>query len=184
MLLFTNCAGPQPVQDKQTPQRHQDTGSYSPIRKKSPLEGPTATGSISRGTKLGNQVEEAIENVIQRVTQDGSQQTAIEKTIEDVIASVTGSPSCSRNPTSNRSYSQERCQSRRAEASPAQSIAPNDFLQISDVQTDKHSSTAGHRLKKSRIEAVQCQARRMCNFDKILATKKNLDHVNKILKAK
>lgn len=31
---------------------------------------------------------------------------------------------------------------------------------------------------------MQRQARKMCNYDKILATKKNLDHVNKILKAK
>lgn len=34
------------------------------------------------------------------------------------------------------------------------------------------------------MEAMQRQARKMCNYDKILATKKNLDHVNKILKAK
>ncbi|XP_041253216.1 histone-lysine N-methyltransferase ASH1L [Onychostruthus taczanowskii] len=40
------------------------------------------------------------------------------------------------------------------------------------------------RLKRSVVEAMQRQARKMCNYDKILATKKNLDHVNKILKAK
>ncbi|OBS64259.1 hypothetical protein A6R68_07197, partial [Neotoma lepida] len=38
--------------------------------------------------------------------------------------------------------------------------------------------------QRSVVEAMQRQARKMCNYDKILATKKNLDHVNKILKAK
>ncbi|XP_078063088.1 histone-lysine N-methyltransferase ASH1L-like, partial [Mustelus asterias] len=143
------------------------------------------TGSASRGTKLGSPVEEAIENVIQRITQDGSQQMAIEKTIEDVIASVTvARPDSPVTPISGKSYSQERCQNKRAETPVCHSIAPHGFPEISHLSTDKQNLIAGHRLKRGRIEAIQCQARRMCNFDKILATKKNLDHVNKILKAK
>ncbi|XP_010210929.1 PREDICTED: histone-lysine N-methyltransferase ASH1L, partial [Tinamus guttatus] len=46
------------------------------------------------------------------------------------------------------------------------------------------SSYSPHHLKRSVVEAMQRQARKMCNYNKILATKKNLDHVNKILKAK
>ncbi|XP_068108690.1 histone-lysine N-methyltransferase ASH1L isoform X2 [Hyperolius riggenbachi] len=39
-------------------------------------------------------------------------------------------------------------------------------------------------LKRSMVEAIRKQARRMYNYDNILASKRNLDHVNKILKAK
>ncbi|XP_041035607.1 histone-lysine N-methyltransferase ASH1L isoform X1 [Carcharodon carcharias] len=179
--------GMQPAQDKQAAQRHQDNVGCSPTRRRTPSESTTSagTGSASRGTKLGSPVEEAIENVIQRITQDGSQQMAIEKTIEDVIASVTVTrPDSPVAPTSGKSYSQERCQNKRAETPTTQTVAPNDFPENSQLSTDKQNLIAGHRLKRGRIEAIQCQARRMCNFDKILATKKNLDHVNKILKAK
>ncbi|XP_060676785.1 histone-lysine N-methyltransferase ASH1L isoform X2 [Hemiscyllium ocellatum] len=181
-------SGLQPVHDKQASQRHQDSVNCSPTRRRTPSECTTSAGagSVSRGTKLGSPVEEAIENVIQRITQDGSQQMAIEKTIEDVIASVTVTqPDSPLSPTSCKSYSQERCQNKRAETPPTQTVvSPNDHLENSQLSPDKHNLNAGHRLKKGRIEAIQCQARRMCNFDKILATKKNLDHVNKILKAK
>ncbi|XP_028915944.1 SET-binding protein isoform X2 [Ornithorhynchus anatinus] len=40
------------------------------------------------------------------------------------------------------------------------------------------------RFKRREIEAIQCEVRKMCDYTKILSTKKNLDHVNKILKAK
>ncbi|XP_059499069.1 histone-lysine N-methyltransferase ASH1L isoform X2 [Stegostoma tigrinum] len=179
--------GLQLLQEKQASQKHQDSVNCSPTRRRTPDSATSAaTGSVSRGTKLGSPVEEAIENVIQRITQDGSQQMAIEKTIEDVIASVTVTrPDSPLTPTSGKSYSQERCQNKRAETPPTQTtVCPNDLLENSQLSTDKQNLNAGHRLKKSRIEAIQCQARRMCNFDKILATKKNLDHVNKILKAK
>lgn len=46
------------------------------------------------------------------------------------------------------------------------------------------TSSPRRKLKRREIEAIQCEVRKMCNYDKILATKKNLDHVNKILKAK
>ncbi|XP_059499070.1 histone-lysine N-methyltransferase ASH1L isoform X3 [Stegostoma tigrinum] len=184
---FFPSYGLQLLQEKQASQKHQDSVNCSPTRRRTPDSATSAaTGSVSRGTKLGSPVEEAIENVIQRITQDGSQQMAIEKTIEDVIASVTVTrPDSPLTPTSGKSYSQERCQNKRAETPPTQTtVCPNDLLENSQLSTDKQNLNAGHRLKKSRIEAIQCQARRMCNFDKILATKKNLDHVNKILKAK
>lgn len=40
------------------------------------------------------------------------------------------------------------------------------------------------RFKHHEIEAIQCEVSKMCNYTKILSTKKNLDHMNKILKAK
>ncbi|XP_035292374.1 SET-binding protein [Anguilla anguilla] len=40
------------------------------------------------------------------------------------------------------------------------------------------------RFKRKEIEEIQCEVRKMCTFSKILSTKKNLDHVNKILKVK
>lgn len=46
------------------------------------------------------------------------------------------------------------------------------------------SSPLKKRFKRCEIEAIQCEVRKMCNYTKILSTKKNLDHVNKILKAK
>ncbi|GCB64503.1 hypothetical protein scyTo_0014779 [Scyliorhinus torazame] len=181
--------GMQPAQEKQAMQRLQDTVNCSPTRRRPPPETATSagtgSGSAIRGARLGSPVEEAIENVIQRITQDGSQQMAIEKTIEDVIASVTvARPDTPVTPTSGKSYSQERCQSKRTETLLTQTAAPNGFPENSHLSTDKQNLIAGHRLKRGRIEAIQWQARRMCNFDKILATKKNLDHVNKILKAK
>ncbi|KAL7985741.1 hypothetical protein Chor_013673 [Crotalus horridus] len=46
------------------------------------------------------------------------------------------------------------------------------------------SSTLKKRFKRCEIEAIQCEVRKMCSYTKVLSTKKNLDHVNKILKAK
>ncbi|KAJ8396579.1 hypothetical protein AAFF_G00016450 [Aldrovandia affinis] len=40
------------------------------------------------------------------------------------------------------------------------------------------------RFKRKEMEELQCEVRKMCAFSTILSTKKNLDHVNKILKAK
>ncbi|XP_042562585.1 SET-binding protein-like [Clupea harengus] len=40
------------------------------------------------------------------------------------------------------------------------------------------------RYKRKEIEEIQCEVRKMHAFSKILNTKKNLDHVNKILKVK
>ncbi|XP_030920203.1 histone-lysine N-methyltransferase ASH1L [Geospiza fortis] len=55
---------------------------------------------------------------------------------------------------------------------------------ISLLQERLPGSYSPRHLKRSVVEAMQRQARKMCNYNKILATKKNLDHVNKILKAK
>ncbi|KAJ8285498.1 hypothetical protein GJAV_G00027470 [Gymnothorax javanicus] len=40
------------------------------------------------------------------------------------------------------------------------------------------------RVKRKEMDEIQYEVRKMCAFSKILSTKKNLDHVNKILKVK
>ncbi|XP_036385748.1 SET-binding protein-like [Megalops cyprinoides] len=49
---------------------------------------------------------------------------------------------------------------------------------------EEHSRSLKKRFKRAEIEEIQCEVRKMCAFSKILSTKKNLGHVNKILKAK
>ncbi|KAF4804505.1 RNA-directed DNA polymerase from mobile element jockey-like protein [Turdus rufiventris] len=46
------------------------------------------------------------------------------------------------------------------------------------------SSPLNKRFRRHEIKAMQCKVHKMCNYTKILSTKKKLDHVNKILKAK
>ncbi|XP_058133593.1 SET-binding protein [Dasypus novemcinctus] len=58
------------------------------------------------------------------------------------------------------------------------------LLAASAATSDPASSSLKKRFKRREIEAIQCEVRKMCNYTKILSTKKNLDHVNKILKAK
>uniref|UniRef100_A0AC11EI19 SET binding protein 1 n=2 Tax=Ovis aries TaxID=9940 RepID=A0AC11EI19_SHEEP len=58
------------------------------------------------------------------------------------------------------------------------------LLAASAATSDAASSSLKKRFKRREIEAIQCEVRKMCNYTKILSTKKNLDHVNKILKAK
>ncbi|KAM6364115.1 SET-binding protein isoform 5-T6 [Pluvialis apricaria] len=53
-----------------------------------------------------------------------------------------------------------------------------------DSSVSSASPPLKKRFKRREIEAIQCEVRKMCNYTKILSTKKNLDHVNKILKAK
>ncbi|KAL4630051.1 SET-binding protein [Arapaima gigas] len=48
----------------------------------------------------------------------------------------------------------------------------------------EYGSPLKQRLKRKEVEEVQSEVRNMCAFSKILSTKKNLDHVNKILKVK
>ncbi|XP_074851937.1 SET-binding protein [Carettochelys insculpta] len=63
---------------------------------------------------------------------------------------------------------------------PVLSLLPSSAATSDSVA----SSSLKKRFKRREIEAIQCEVRKMCNYTKILSTKKNLDHVNKILKAK
>ncbi|KAM6475078.1 SET-binding protein [Liasis olivaceus] len=66
----------------------------------------------------------------------------------------------------------------------AVSSTPILSLLPSPTAAETASSPLKKRFKRCEIEAIQCEVRKMCNYTKILSTKKNLDHVNKILKAK
>lgn len=65
-------------------------------------------------------------------------------------------------------------------STPVLSLLPSSMAAASEAA----SSPLKKRFKRCEIEAIQCEVRKMCNYTKILSTKKNLDHVNKILKAK
>ncbi|XP_064416656.1 histone-lysine N-methyltransferase ASH1L isoform X2 [Latimeria chalumnae] len=167
----------QSAQDKQASQRQTENISSSPSQRRTTSEG---VGVTTRGTRLGGPVEESIENVIQRLVQKENQ-AAIDKTIEAVIANVSTPAATS----PGRSHSNERALGRQDA-----SLGPPS---TTDNSADCSSIALSHKvpcadsplvLDRSVIAAMQRQARRMCNYDKILATKKNLDHVNKILKAK
>ncbi|XP_068521175.1 SET-binding protein-like isoform X3 [Anas acuta] len=58
------------------------------------------------------------------------------------------------------------------------------LLPSTEVASEAASPPLKKRFKRHEIEAIQCEVRKMCNYTKILSTKKNMDHVNKILKAK
>ncbi|KAM6306992.1 LOW QUALITY PROTEIN: SET-binding protein-like [Podargus strigoides] len=58
------------------------------------------------------------------------------------------------------------------------------LLPSSAATSEAASPPLKKRFKRHEIEAIQCEVRKMCNYRKILSTKKNMDHVNKILKAK
>ncbi|XP_053304242.1 SET-binding protein [Spea bombifrons] len=67
----------------------------------------------------------------------------------------------------------------------AESLAvPSSQLLSFSSTTDLANASHRKRFKHCEMEAIQCDVRKMCNFNKILSTKKNMDHVNKILKAK
>lgn len=118
-------------------------------------------------------------SLLQRVVPHEDQEP-LEKNIEAGIASASGPPSSS----PGRSHSKERALGK--PDSLLVPAAPTDTCGggISLLSEKLPSSCSPHHVKRSVVEAMQRQARKMCNYDKILATKKNLDHVNKILKAK
>ncbi|XP_062984366.1 SET-binding protein [Elgaria multicarinata webbii] len=62
-------------------------------------------------------------------------------------------------------------------STPVLSLLPSSASEAANSPLKK-------RFKRCEIEAIQCEVRKMCNYTKILSSKKNLDHVNKILKAK
>ncbi|XP_063814353.1 SET-binding protein [Pseudophryne corroboree] len=68
-----------------------------------------------------------------------------------------------------------------ADSAPA---PPNPLLTFFSSSSESANASLRNRFKRCEIEAIQCEVRKMCNYNKILSTKKNMDHVNKILKAK
>ncbi|XP_025947324.1 histone-lysine N-methyltransferase ASH1L isoform X1 [Apteryx rowi] len=172
--------GALPTQDKPS-QRQSESTNCSPSRKRSASESTSSTviGVPTRGTRLATAVDDSMDSLLQRMAQHESQAT-LDKTIEAVIANVSVPPSASPARNHNRERSLGKQDSILAPAIPSSSCSDTISL-LSDRLPNSYSP---HHLKRSVVEAMQRQARKMCNYNKILATKKNLDHVNKILKAK
>lgn len=126
----------------------------------------------ARGSRLA---EDSVDSLLQRMAQqDGP--PALDKSLEAVMANVAAPPSAS----PARNHSRERALGKQ-DGLGAPAVPSSD---LSLLQERLPGTYSPRHLKRSVVEAMQRQARKMCNYNKILATKKNLDHVNKILKAK
>ncbi|NXF12983.1 ASH1L methyltransferase, partial [Smithornis capensis] len=185
-------AGTLPAQDKPS-QRPSESTNCSPSRKRSTSESTSSPGKSlpqglccvagmsvpARSTRLAPAADDSVDTLLQRMAQqDGP--AALDKTLEAVMANVSGPPSAS----PARNHSRDRALGKQdglgAPAIPSSSCSDS----ISLLSERLPGAYSPRHLKRSVVEAMQRQARKMCNYNKILATKKNLDHVNKILKAK
>ncbi|KFP02774.1 Histone-lysine N-methyltransferase ASH1L [Calypte anna] len=176
-------SGTLPAQDKPS-QRQSESTNCSPSRKRSTSESTSSTGNPvmgvpARGARVTTAVDDPVDTLLQRMVQHEGQ-AALDKTLEAVIANVSGPPSASPARNHNRERGLGKQDSLIAPTIPSTSCTDGISL-LSDRLPTSYSP---HHLKRSMVEAMQRQARKMCNYNKILATKKNLDHVNKILKAK
>uniref|UniRef100_A0A670YUV8 ASH1 like histone lysine methyltransferase n=1 Tax=Pseudonaja textilis TaxID=8673 RepID=A0A670YUV8_PSETE len=167
--------GTLPGQEKLS-QRSGEGTSCSPSRKRSSSESTSSTvvGIPSRGSRIGSSLEDPSDHLLQRLAHHESQGD-LDKALESVLSSGPTLPSDS----PSRSPGQEK---------PCDHLLPGnpsggDSLSLLSGHLSSGCSPP-HRFKRGMVEAMQSQTRRMCSYDKILATKKNLDHVNKILKAK
>ncbi|XP_030042200.1 histone-lysine N-methyltransferase ASH1L isoform X2 [Microcaecilia unicolor] len=176
----SNLAGTIPAPDKSACLRQSENTNASPSRRRTASESTsTGTGITSRVSKVGSSIEESVDSLLQRVSHSESH-AALDKTIEAVVlANVSASPSASPDRTQNKGTAHGKLENLLVPAVPNNSS--DDCI---NVHSGLLSSNCSPHLKRSMVEAMQQQARKMCNYDKILATKKNLDHVNKILKAK
>lgn len=175
-----NLTGSQTTSDKSS-QRPSESMNCSPTRKRSSSESTSSTvnGIPSRSPRLVSSGDDSVDSLLQRMVQHEDQEP-LEKNIDAEVASASVPPSCS----PGHSHSKERTMGKPdgllVPAVPSDSCSNS----ISLLSEKLPSSCSPHHIKRSIVEAMQRQARKMCNYDKILATKKNLDHVNKILKAK
>ncbi|XP_028746604.1 histone-lysine N-methyltransferase ASH1L [Peromyscus leucopus] len=173
-------AGSQSTSDKSS-QRSSESTNCSPTHKRSSSESTSSTvnGIPSRSPRLVASMDDSVDSLLQRIVQHDEQES-VEKNPDASITAVSVPPSSS----PGHNYSKERA------------LGKSDSLLVPAVPSDScnnnipllseklASRCSPHHIKRSVVEAMQRQARKMCNYDKILATKKNLDHVNKILKAK
>ncbi|XP_056410497.1 histone-lysine N-methyltransferase ASH1L [Hyla sarda] len=158
-------------------QRTPERLSCSPSRRRTASESTSCSvvGVPLRGTKHGSTSEESVDCLLQRNSY-GEKQSALDKAVDSVLA-ANSSVSASSSPA--RGLSREKNQGK-ADSAPLEPLIAS--LGVSSNRLPSNSSS--HNLKRSVVEAIHKQARRMYNYNKILASKKNLDHVNKILKAK
>ncbi|XP_068031264.1 histone-lysine N-methyltransferase ASH1L isoform X2 [Anomalospiza imberbis] len=167
-------SGTLPSQDKPS-QRQSESTSCSPSRKRSTSESTSSPGVAvpARGARLAPAPEDSVDTLLQRMAQQDGPPT-LDKSLDAVMASP---PSAS----PARNHSRERALGKQDGLGASGVPSPEG---ISLLQERLPGSYSPRHLKRSVVEAMQRQARKMCNYNKILATKKNLDHVNKILKAK
>ncbi|NXB55612.1 ASH1L methyltransferase, partial [Struthidea cinerea] len=185
-------SGTLPSQDKPS-QRQSESTNCSPSRKRSTSESTSSPGNPTpalslcvsgvagpaRSARLAPAAEDSVDTLLQRMAQQDGPPT-LDKTLEAVMANVSAPPSAS----PARNHSRERALGKQ-DGLGAPAIAGSSCSDsISLLQERLPGSYSPRHLKRSVVEAMQRQARKMCNYNKILATKKNLDHVNKILKAK
>ncbi|ERE92246.1 putative histone-lysine N-methyltransferase ASH1L-like protein [Cricetulus griseus] len=172
-------AGSQSISDKPS-QRSAESTNCSPTHKRSSSESASSTvnGIPSRSPRLVASMDDSVDSLLQRIVQHDEQES-MEKSTDASITTVSIPPS-----SPGHNYSKERVlgksDSLLVPAAPSDSC--NNHIPL--LSEKLASRCSPHHIKRSVVEAMQRQARKMCNYDKILATKKNLDHVNKILKAK
>lgn len=174
-----SLAGSQSASDKPS-QRSSESTNCSPTRKRSSSESTSSTvnGVPSRSPRLVASMDDSVDSLLQRIVHHDEQES-MEKNGDASITTVSAPPSSS----PGHSYSKERALGK--SDSLLVPAVPNDSCSNIPLLSEKSASRCSpHHIKRSVVEAMQRQARKMCNYDKILATKKNLDHVNKILKAK
>ncbi|NWV77533.1 ASH1L methyltransferase, partial [Dasyornis broadbenti] len=178
-------SGTLPSQDKPS-QRQSESTNCSPSRKRStsestssPGKGGSGVAGPARSARLAPAAEDSVDTLLQRMAQQDGPPT-LDKTLEAVMANVSAPPSAS----PARSHSRERALGKQDGLGAPAMASSSCSDSISLLQERLPGSYSPRHLKRSVVEAMQRQARKMCNYNKILATKKNLDHVNKILKAK
>ncbi|XP_050022312.1 histone-lysine N-methyltransferase ASH1L [Alexandromys fortis] len=172
-------AGKRPLRDKPCQQRVESTGcSPRGQRTTSESNSSSVNGIPSRSPRLVASMDDSVDSLLQRIVHD--EQESMEKSTDAAVTAVSVPPSSS----PGHSYSKERALGK--SDSLLMSAVPGDSCDNNvPLLSEKLASRCSpHHIKRSVVEAMQRQARKMCNYDKILATKKNLDHVNKILKAK
>ncbi|KAG8536939.1 hypothetical protein GDO81_025377, partial [Engystomops pustulosus] len=143
--------------------------SCSPPRRRSASESTSCSvmGVPLRGTRHSSAAEDSADILLQRIGY--AEKSVLEKTVDNVLSN-NASVSASSSPA--RGLGREKSQGHLDSAS-----------RESLMDGFGHPTYSSHNLKRSVVEAIHKQARRMYNY-RILASKKNLDHVNKILKAK
>ncbi|XP_046948650.1 histone-lysine N-methyltransferase ASH1L isoform X3 [Lynx rufus] len=178
------ATGSQPTSEKSS-QRLSESTSSSPARKRSSSESTSSTvnGVSSRSPRATASGDDSVDGLLQRMVQH-EDQAPLGKSVEAAITSASVPPSSSPGHSHGHGHGKERAPGRPdsllVPAVPGDSCSGS----ISLLSEKLPSSRSPPHIKRSVVEAMQRQARKMCNYDKILATKKNLDHVNKILKAK
>ncbi|KFW80394.1 Histone-lysine N-methyltransferase ASH1L [Manacus vitellinus] len=175
-------SGTLPAQDKPS-QRPSESTNCSPSRKRSTSESTSPPGKSCSGpwsgSSAGLRPHWDRHSITVRTSARGEDGVFHWwESCQAVMANVPPSASPARN------HSRERALGKQdnlvAPAIPSSSCSDSTPL-LSERLPGSYSP---RHLKRSVVEAMQRQARKMCNYNKILATKKNLDHVNKILKAK